>query len=47
MCYITLPLGQPHAVFGGFVSVSGDWMLLCQNIKLQGIMMMVVAGHGR
>ena len=28
---ITSPQGQPHAVFGGFISVAGGWLLLCQE----------------
>ena len=28
----TLPHGQPHAVFGGFVSISLGWMLLGKEL---------------
>ena len=29
---ITLPHGQRHAVFGGFIFISAGWMLLCKEI---------------
>lgn len=30
--HITPPHGQPHEVFGGFISVPGGWMLLCKEL---------------
>ena len=29
---IAPPRGEPHAVFGGFISISGGWMLLCKEL---------------
>ena len=29
---ITPPHWQPNAVFGGFISISGAWTLLCKQI---------------
>ena len=31
---IALPLGQPHAIFGGLISISGGWMLLCKELVM-------------
>ena len=28
---ITQPRGQPHTVFGGFISISGGWILSCKE----------------
>ena len=28
---ITSPQGQPHPVFGGFISIAGGWLLLCKE----------------
>ena len=29
--FITLHLGQPHTIFGGFISIFGRWMLSCKE----------------
>ena len=31
LCIIP-PLGQPHAVFAVFISISGAWVLLCKEL---------------
>ena len=28
------PRGQPHTVLGGFMSVSGGWVLLCMGLVM-------------
>ena len=29
--FITPEHGQPHAVFGGFISISGGWRVVCRE----------------
>ena len=29
---VTPPHRQPHAVFGGLISISGGWLLLCNEL---------------
>ena len=40
--FITPPSGQPQAIFGGFISISGGWMLLWGNKKTIRIMIMAL-----
>ena len=37
MCFIALPHGLPHAAFRGFISFSGEWILLHKKlVKAEG-----------
>ena len=38
---VTAPLGQPHAVFGGFIPISGGRMLMCT-----GLILIIMAEEG-
>ena len=31
LCFLTLPHREPHTVFGVFIAISGEWVLLCKD----------------